>query len=65
MTAITTRPSGVLGEFIFDNVSFEYEEKDKVLHNISFSVKAGQKIALLGSTGSGKTSLGKPASAFL
>ena len=48
---------GVRGEFIFDHVSFEYEEKDKVLHDINFSIKAGQKIALLGSTGSGKTTL--------
>jgi len=48
---------GVRGEFIFDHVSFEYEEKDKVLHDISFSINAGQKIALLGSTGSGKTTL--------
>ena len=48
---------GVRGEFIFDHVSFEYEEKDKVLHDISFSIKAGQKVALLGSTGSGKTTL--------
>src|SRR4030042_2397510 len=46
---------GVRGEFVFDNVSFEYEEKDKVLHEITFSIKAGQKVALLGSTGSGKT----------
>ena len=48
---------GVRGDFIFDHVSFEYEEKDKVLYNINFSIKAGQKIALLGSTGSGKTTL--------
>ena len=48
---------GVHGEFIFDHVSFEYEEKDKVLYDITFSIKAGQKVALLGSTGSGKTTL--------
>ncbi len=48
---------GVRGEFVFDHVSFEYEEKDKVLHDITFSIKAGQKVALLGSTGSGKTTL--------
>lgn len=48
---------GVQGNFIFRDVGFEYEENDQVLHNISFEVKAGQKIALLGSTGSGKTTL--------
>ena len=47
----------VKGDFIFEQVSFEYEKNDEVLHDISFSVKAGQKIALLGSTGSGKTTL--------
>lgn len=45
------------GEVDFDNVSFHYEGDADVLHNISFRVKAGQSVALLGSTGSGKTSL--------
>jgi ATP-binding cassette subfamily B protein len=48
---------GVRGNFVFKDVSFEYEKDDHVLHDISFEVKAGQKIALLGSTGSGKTTL--------
>ena len=48
---------GVRGEFEFEHVSFEYEEKDKVLHDITFCIKTGQKVALLGSTGSGKTTL--------
>ncbi|MCJ7519023.1 MAG: ABC transporter ATP-binding protein/permease, partial [Anaerolineaceae bacterium] len=48
---------GVRGEFIFDHVSFEYEKNDQVLHDISFNIKAGHKVALLGSTGSGKTTL--------
>lgn len=45
------------GEVTFDNVSFEYNVDEPVLQDISFSVKAGQTVALLGSTGSGKTSL--------
>jgi ATP-binding cassette subfamily B protein len=45
------------GEVIFDNVSFEYEEDNPVLKDISFVCHAGNIIALLGSTGSGKTSL--------
>lgn len=45
------------GEMIFENVSFSYEEDQPVLKNISFTAKPGDMIALLGSTGSGKTSL--------
>lgn len=48
---------GIQGNFVFKNVSFEYEENDQVLHDINFEVQAGQKVALLGSTGSGKTTL--------
>lgn len=52
------KPSGgIQGNFEFKDVSFEYEKDDQVLHDINFEVKAGQKIALLGSTGSGKTTL--------
>jgi ATP-binding cassette subfamily B protein len=49
--------SPIQGEIIFDHVSFEYEQDDRVLHDISFKVDAGQVVALLGSTGSGKTTL--------
>lgn len=49
--------SDIKGEIIFDQVSFEYSQNEQVLHEINFKVKAGQVIALLGSTGSGKTSL--------
>jgi len=49
--------NGIQGNFVFKNVGFEYEKDDYVLHDINFEVKAGQKIALLGSTGSGKTTL--------
>jgi ATP-binding cassette subfamily B protein len=46
------------GDIVFDNVSFVYSDgENRVLKNISFHVKPGQSIALLGSTGSGKTSL--------
>lgn len=51
-------PEGRLqGEVVFDDVSFEYGPEAAVLHNISFTAKPGQVVALLGSTGSGKTSL--------
>jgi ATP-binding cassette, subfamily B, bacterial len=45
------------GDIAFENVSFEYDAGTPVLHNITFNVNAGQSVALLGSTGSGKTSL--------
>lgn len=48
---------GVRGEIFFDHVSFRYDETDPVLEDISFYVYPGQSIALLGYTGSGKSSL--------
>src|SRR6266508_2753969 len=53
------QPEGpVRGDLVFENVSFQYSDgKSDVLKNVSFHAKPGQAIALLGSTGSGKTSL--------
>ncbi len=47
----------VKGEVVFDHVNFEYEADNPVLKDISFTCQPGNVIALLGSTGSGKTSL--------
>jgi ATP-binding cassette subfamily B protein len=47
----------IKGELEFDNVCFEYAENKPILKNITFKVKRGQTVALLGPTGSGKTSL--------
>lgn len=47
----------IKGNIEFKNVCFEYDKGKAVLKNISFSVKSGQTIAILGATGSGKTSL--------
>ena len=47
----------IKGEIEFNNVTFGYEESKPILKNISFKVKAGQTVAILGPTGSGKTSL--------
>ena len=45
------------GEIIFDHVSFSYDGKNTVLHDISIHAKPGQKIALVGETGAGKTTI--------
>jgi len=47
----------VKGHLEFKNVSFSYEENNPVLHDISFEVNPGETIAIVGSTGSGKTTL--------
>lgn len=41
----------------FDHVSFSYDEKNKVLDDISFEIEHGSTTALVGATGSGKTSI--------
>ncbi len=52
------QPEGkIKGEVSFQNVGFEYEKGDQTLAEISFEVKPGQVVALLGSTGSGKSTL--------
>jgi ATP-binding cassette subfamily B protein len=45
------------GEVEFRNVTFGYDKERPVLKNLNFTVKPGEKIAILGATGSGKTSL--------
>ena len=59
LTDGTVQPAGpVRGELVFDKVSFMYSDGETdVLKDVSFQVRPGQAIALLGSTGSGKTSL--------
>ena len=53
-TAAYTRLEGGV---VFDNVDFGYDENKLVLHNISLWAKPGQKIAFVGATGAGKTTI--------
>lgn len=45
------------GDIVFDHVSFAYDEDSKVLDDVSFHIKPGETIALVGPTGAGKTTI--------
>jgi ATP-binding cassette subfamily B protein len=49
--------TGIDGSIEFDNVTFGYDSDNPILHNVSFKVKPGEVVALVGPTGSGKTSI--------
>ena len=45
------------GEITFDHVSLAYKEDETVLKNLNFTIKPGEKVALVGPTGAGKSSI--------
>lgn len=45
------------GNIVFENVTFAYDGINPVLRNVSFKIDAGEKIAFVGTTGSGKTTI--------
>ncbi|AUC23735.1 ABC transporter permease [Polaribacter sejongensis] len=53
------------GEINFEDVSFSYEEGKKVINNINFKVPAGSVTALVGSSGSGKSTIAGLSATFL
>ena len=55
----------VKGDILFDKVSFSYDKGKEVLHDISFSAPAGSVTALVGSSGSGKSTVAGLAATFL
>ena len=50
-------PEIIKGEIEFKNVSFAYNEEDYVLKDVSFKIKEGEKVAFVGATGAGKSSI--------
>jgi len=61
----TTQLSKLKGDIVFDDVSFSYEENKEVLHHISFKAPSGSVTALVGSSGSGKSTIAGLAATFL
>ncbi|MGL4226777.1 MAG: ABCB family ABC transporter ATP-binding protein/permease [Rickettsia sp.] len=47
------------GEVSFDNVSFAYNSERPILHNISFTIKSGKTLAIVGSSGAGKSTISR------
>lgn len=64
-TERTIQLQGIKGDIAFHNVSFAYKEDETVLHDINFEAKRGQVIALVGSSGSGKSTIAGLAASFL
>jgi ABC-type multidrug transport system fused ATPase/permease subunit len=61
----TVNLNNITGDMVFDNVQFSYEESKEVLHGISFEAKAGSVTALVGSSGSGKSTIAGLVATFL
>lgn len=55
----------IVGDVVFENVSFSYEESKEVIHEVSFEAPRGSVTALVGSSGSGKSTIAGLAATFL
>jgi ATP-binding cassette subfamily B protein len=53
----TLTPEKIEGKISFKNIWFAYAERDWVLKDVSFDIKAGETLAIVGGTGSGKTTI--------
>lgn len=53
----TIRPNSIKGDIQFENIMFGYQAQVPVLKSINFEVKAGTSLAIVGNTGSGKTTI--------
>ena len=54
---VTNSTENISGGVVFENVSFYYRQDEPIINNLSFRIKPGEHIALVGPTGSGKTTL--------
>ncbi len=63
--ARTIQLDHIKGDIVFDDVSFSYNEGKEVLHNINFNAPSGSVIALVGSSGSGKSTIAGLSATFL
>lgn len=54
---VNTELTNVKGDIVFDGINFGYNPDKIIINNFSASVKAGQKIAIVGPTGAGKTTI--------
>jgi ATP-binding cassette, subfamily B, multidrug efflux pump len=52
-----SRPDGPEGHIIFDHVSFAYDGENEVLRDVSFEVRPGERVGIVGATGAGKSTL--------
>lgn len=57
MATSGTNMKDIIGKVEFRNVSFAYDDGRQILENVSFKIKQGETLAILGPTGSGKSSL--------
>lgn len=64
-TVRTEKTDSLIGEVVFDNVHFAYEQSKEVLHGINFTAAPGSVTALVGSSGSGKSTIAALAASFL
>ena len=51
------KPNIIDGNVSFKNINFSYDSKNQVFKNFNLNIKSGEKIAIVGSTGSGKTTI--------
>ncbi|MXO35095.1 ATP-binding cassette domain-containing protein [Apibacter sp. B3889] len=53
----TVKKDNIKGDIIFDHVSFSYVKGESVLKDLSFTVSSGEKVAIVGATGAGKSTI--------